>query len=705
MSDRTARRLAWALFGVELVLFGIGVWLTILIGSHRGGVVADLVSDAGYLLAFVLLFPGLGVVLATRRPRNPLGWLMLVVGFFAVEPLSIYGTYALETGRSGGAAALAATSWTWVPAIGISGVFVLLLFPDGHLPSPRWRWFAWAAAIGMVVVSLAIFFGPGDLADFDHPELRNPFGIEALESFIGVFYAALLVIPLGILGGALSLVVRYRRSGPVERLQIRWLATAAVIVAILYGGAMAASILFGATWGSGSDDPGWILAIQNAAVLSFGLLPISIGVAVLRYRLYEIDVVIRKAVIVTAIAAFFTAVYLAVVGGIGALVESRSTTALSFISAAVVAALFQPVLRRARRLADRVVYGKRATPYEVLAEFSERVGETYAADDVLPRMARVVAEGVGASRADVWLRVGDRVRVAASWPSDAEPRDPVAFAGDELPELPGADASFRVEHHGEVFGALTVTMPASDPMDEAKARLVDGLATQGGLVMRNVRLSEDLRLRLQDLKAAQKRLVAAQDLERRRLERNIHDGAQQQLVALAVKLRLVDSLVGRDDEKAHALLADLQSTASEALDDLRDLARGVYPPLLADKGLGEALAAQVTRSVVPIEIAPDGIGRYAPEVEAAVYFSVLEALQNVAKYAAASHAAVRLGLDGRNVTFEVEDDGIGFDPSATSGTGLQGIADRLGALDGSVVVRSAPGQGTVISGRIPVGEA
>jgi signal transduction histidine kinase len=705
VSEHTARRLAWAVFGVELVMFGIGGWLTILLGLHHGDVVAELVSDGGYLLAFVLLFPGLGVVLATRRPRNPLGWLMLAVGFFAVEPISIYGMYALETGRPWGDWAVAAMSWSWVPVIGISGVFVLLLFPDGRLPSPRWRWFAWTEAVGMVLISLAILLEPSDLADFGHPELENPFGIEALESVIGVSYAALLVIPLGILGAAWSLVVRFRRSGPTERLQIRWLATAAAVVAILYGGAMVASIVFGATWESGSEDPGWIVALQNAAVLSFGLLPLSIGVAVLRYRLYDIDVVIRKAVIVTAIAAFFTIVYLAVVGGIGALVESRSTTALSFVSAAVVAALFQPVLRRARRLADRVVYGKRATPYEVLTEFSERLGGTYAADDVLPRMARVAAEGVGATRADVWLRVGDRLRIAASSPSDAEPHEPVPFVGDDLPVLAGADASFRVEHHGEVFGALTVTMPASDPMDEAKARLIEGLAAQGGLVMRNVRLSEDLRLRLEDLKAAQKRLVAVQDQERRRIERNIHDGAQQQLVALAVKLRLVDSLVGRDDEKAHASLAELQSAASETLADLRDLARGIYPPLLADKGLAEALAAQARRSVVPVEIAPDGIGRYAPEVEAAVYFSVLEALQNIAKYARASHATVRLGLDDGSLTFEVEDDGVGFDSAAARGTGLQGIADRLGALDGSVDVRSAPGEGTVVAGRIPVGAA
>jgi signal transduction histidine kinase len=704
VTERSARRLAWTVFGVELLLFGIGAWLTIMLGLHQGDVASELVGGVGYLLAFVLLFPGLGVVLATRRPKNPLGWLMLLVGVFAVEPLSIYGTYALQTGRPGGAWAVAATSWTWVPVIGIAGVFVLLLFPDGHLPSPRWRWFAWTVALGMVLVSLAILLGPGDLADFGHPELENPFGIEVLGSFIGVFYAALLVIPVGILGAAWSLVVRFRRSGPTERLQIRWLATAAIVVAILYGGAMVASIVFGATWESESEDPGWILALQNAAVLSFGLLPLSIGVAVLRYRLYDINVVIRKAVIVTAIAAFLTIVYLAVVGGIGALVESRSTTALSFISAAVVAALFQPVLQRARRLADRVVYGKRATPYEVLAEFSERVGETYAADDVLPRMARVVAEGVGATRADVWLRVGDVLRVAASWPSDAAPRDALPFGGDDLPELPGADATFRVEHQGEVFGALSVTMPASDPMDEAKAHLIDRLAAQGGLLMRNVRLSEDLRLRFEDLKAAQKRLVAAQDMERRRLERNIHDGAQQQLVALAVKLRLAKSMMGRDDERARALLSEVQATAADTLEDLRDLARGIYPPLLADQGLAAAIAAQGRKSAVPVEVSPNGLGRYPAEVEAAVYFSVLEALQNIAKYARATRAIVRLGVDGDDLTFEVEDDGVGFDVSETAGgTGLQGIADRLAALDGRLHLRSKPGAGTVVMGRIPVG--
>jgi signal transduction histidine kinase len=210
---------------------------------------------------------------------------------------------------------------------------------------------------------------------------------------------------------------------------------------------------------------------------------------------------------------------------------------------------------------------------------------------------------------------------------------------------------------------------------------------------------------IEDLRASRQRLVAAQDEERRRIERNIHDGAQQQLVALAVKLRLADALVGKDEERAHALLGELHGETSQALEDLRDLARGIYPPLLADEGLAAALSAQARKSSIPVEVVPDGIGRYPEETEAAVYFSCLEALQNVAKYAEASKATVRLSQLNGSLAFEVTDDGRGFDPAAASrGTGLQGIADRLAALGGAVDVVSSPGAGTTIAGRIPVTE-
>ncbi len=233
-------------------------------------------------------------------------------------------------------------------------------------------------------------------------------------------------------------------------------------------------------------------------------------------------------------------------------------------------------------------------------------------------------------------------------------------------------------------------------MNPSKERLIQDLAGQAGLVLRNAALIEDLR-------ASRQRLVSAQDAERRRIERNIHDGAQQQLVALAVKLRLADALVGKDEERAHALLGELHDETSQALEDLRDLARGIYPPLLADKGLAVALEGQARKSAVPVTVASDGIGRYPQAVESAVYFSCLEALQNIAKYADASSATIRLERSNGSLTFDVTDDGVGFDPGAAGrGTGLQGIADRLAALGGTVEIRSAPGEGTTVSGRLPV---
>jgi signal transduction histidine kinase len=283
----------------------------------------------------------------------------------------------------------------------------------------------------------------------------------------------------------------------------------------------------------------------------------------------------------------------------------------------------------------------------------------------------------------VWLAVGLGFRPVAVYPLDADPERP----DDHVAE---------VRHQGDLLGALSVAMPANDPMDPGKEQLIADLAAQAGLVLRNVRLVEDLR-------SSRRRLVAAQDEERRKLERNIHDGAQQQLVALAVKARLTRALTERDPAKASEMLQQIEAETQSALEDLRDLARGIYPPLLADKGLEAALTAQARKSPVPVIVTGDGIGRYPQEVEAAVYFSVLEALQNTAKYAGAEHAEIRLAYDDDALRFQVHDDGRGFDPDATGyGTGLQGMVDRLAALDGVVTVTSRPGDGTTVVGRVPV---
>jgi signal transduction histidine kinase len=503
---------------------------------------------------------------------------------------------------------------------------------------------------------------------------------------------------VGAVASVVALVLRYRRSRGEERQQVRWLAyTGAGALAIFLIGPF--SFLISETVGE------WVFWMGLTLLLALAV-PLASGIAILKYRLYDLDVVVKKTVVLGAVLALMTVVYLVVVVGIGAIVGGTDDPILTFVGAAIVALAFQPVRARARHLADRLVYGKRATPYEVLSEFAERMSGTYSTDDVLPRMAHLLATGTGARAAGVWLRIGDHLRPAAVHPS-GEPEPPaVGLDGDALPAIPGADLALPVTHRGELLGAVSVAMPPSEPPTPTQERLLRDVAAQAGLVLRNVRLTEELRANLEELRASRQRIVTAQDARAKALERNLHDGAQQQLVALAVKLGLAETLFGRDADRVRAMLGELKAEAQDALDNLRDLARGIYPPLLADRGLVAALQAQARKLPVPVEVAGDGVGRFPPEVEAGVYFCVLEALQNVSKYAGAGRARVTLAVDEGSLVFAVEDDGAGFDPASTPrGAGLENMADRISALDGKLEVRSAPGQGTTVTGRLPVAAA
>jgi signal transduction histidine kinase len=277
-----------------------------------------------------------------------------------------------------------------------------------------------------------------------------------------------------------------------------------------------------------------------------------------------------------------------------------------------------------------------------------------------------------------------------------------------LPALPGATRAVEVRQQGELLGALSVTKRRGEALTPIEQKLVDDLAHQAGLVLKNVGLSADLRARLDELRASRQRLVSAQDVERRRLERDLHDGAQQHLVALKVKLGLAEMLLLRDPTKAAGILGQIKGDADEALETLRDLARGIYPPLLADKGLVVALESQVRKAMVPVRVESAGVARYAQDIEATVYFCVLEALQNVQKYAGASQVVVRLraSTDPATLTFEVEDDGTGFETAtARKGAGLTNMNDRVDALGGTVQVMSHPGAGTRVSGDLRVQES
>ncbi|MGZ8580351.1 MAG: sensor histidine kinase [Actinomycetota bacterium] len=441
---------------------------------------------------------------------------------------------------------------------------------------------------------------------------------------------------------------------------------------------------------SGDPDSGLAAASANllmvllVVTIVFGI-PAATAIAIFRFRLYDLDLVIKKTVIFAVVVAILLAIGgLAAVASVFPFVPSLyETPPLMLFLGLAFGLLAIPLYRLATRIADRIVFGGRASPYEVLTEFSERVGETYADDDVLPRMAAVLGEATGASAATVWLRLGADLQPAATWPVGAE--DPADVPADAV----------EVLHRGEPLGALSVTLPASDPMNPSKERLIRDLAGQAGLVLRNVRLIEELR-------ASRQRLVTAQDEERRKLERNIHDGVQQQLVAMNVQLGLLARTAANDPAKARDLATTLQAHATSTLEDLRDLARGIYPPLLADQGLGPALAAQARKAAVTATVEGADVGRYPREIEAAVYFCTLEALNNVAKYANAEHATVRIAQEDGHLTFTVADDGRGFDPDDVGlGTGLQGMTDRLDALGGDLAVESAPGRGTKVSGRVP----
>jgi signal transduction histidine kinase len=683
-ADRAVERPArwpWVVLALFAAIALVGLWTAAANGESVAGQVP-------YVIAFTM-FGVVGALIVSRDRRNVIGLMLLWSAVFTASSFAgqELATRFIVAGREGPLVVALALLGNLGWAVGILPVLFLLplLFPDGRLLSPRWRPLFRFIVAFLVLVGLSLLLGQETLTGSqDSVTVPNPFYVGVtvnLDAVINVLFVVLFAL------GVLSVFMRFRRASGLVRQQIKW-----VVFGLL-------AAFVGILVSDFVKDPIANALIGGTAFLAF---PVSIGVAVLRFRLYELDVVVKKAVVYAALALFATLVYLGLVVGVGAWL-GRGSSFLTMVAAVVVAVTFQPIRARLGRLANRLVYGSRATPYEVLSDFSARVGDAYADEDVLQRMARILGEGIGAERTDVWLAVGRELHDVAVWPSDAAAAASILLSGDRMPPIGDTDRAYPVEQAGEFLGALAVRKPASDPVSPADEKLIAGLAGQAGLVLRNVRLTEELKLHLEDLKAAQKRLVTAQDEERRRLERNIHDGAQQQLVALSVKARLARSVSERDPGRAAEMLEQIERETQTALEDLRDLARGIYPPLLADKGLPAAIDAQARRSSVPVDVSPDGVGRYPQEVESAVYFSCLEALQNVAKYARASRAAVRLGESGGALVFEVADDGTGFDPAtAAHGTGLQGIADRIAALEGTLEVRSAPGEGTTVVGRVPL---
>jgi signal transduction histidine kinase len=511
---------------------------------------------------------------------------------------------------------------------------------------------------------------------------------------LAVLFAVLLAAAFA------ALAIRYRRGEREVRQQIKWIMLAAAAAAVCQGAALAAVGVSG-----DASNPVTISAYVLIPVIALFGVPAIITVAILKYGLYQIDVIINRAVMYGLLSAALTAIYLTIVVGIGTLAGYAGGPLLTTTAALAIAVLFQPLRRRAQLLANRIVYGQRATPYQVLADFAEDMAGQLDADTALDRMASVLAGATGAVRVEVWVRVGTQLRPQVTWPRGSTPSPAVPLLDDaELPAFELATRTVAVRHGDELLGALTVQKPKSEAVSAAEDKLLAHLASQAGLVLRNVRLTAELQGTIDELRASRRRLVQAQDQERHRIERNLHDGAQQQLVALSIQLGMLEDSAG-DPGEVKQMTGQLRAGLRAALDDLRALARGIYPPLLAEQGLGPALKAQAGKASLPVLVEADGIGRYPRDAEATLYFCILEALQNVAKYAQASRATVALSCRDGHLEFSVTDDGAGFDTTnAAHGTGLQGMADRMSAVGGTLHVQSTQGLGTTISGGMTVSE-
>jgi signal transduction histidine kinase len=663
------------------MLAAVDVWLGL---NRPAGAVPYGIGFFIYAATYLCPAP-VGALIASRRPRHPIGWIMLAIGLAsAIQGLLGESARQLYGPNPELGAALFFISNSLSRLVLLLYGILLLLFPDGRLPSRRWRAVVVVGVVALTASCALDVITQGPLADYAMvTPPQNPFGIPlpdvaqhvvGLSTFIGLFGFLLLSI--------VSVGLRFRRAGPELRLKLKWFALAGSLLVATFVGANVITP-------NGSWPPP---QAGVAELIAAGAMVAAIAIAILRHRLFDIDLVISRTVEYGALAGVIAAFYIAVVAGVGSLLASGSESRLflAIVATAFVAVAFQPLRARLERLANRLVYGVRAVPYEVLADFTSRLDGRENSLQLLPVMAKMLAQGTGSDAATVWLHENGREVAASSFPEHQH----------VTPDT--ATRSVLLQHAGANLGTLTVVRRSGEALSPTEERLMDGLASQAGLVLHSAGLQDELSRRMVELRQSRHRLVTAQDEARRRLERDLHDGAQQNLVSLRMKLGLAASVAREKPGSLEPLLQEMQSELGDALDSLRNLARGVYPPLLEAEGLKAALRARARQVPISIDV-QGGSERYPRELEGAVYFCCSEALQNLTKHSRATRGSVRVWCEDGRLCFEVRDNGRGLDAArAKSGGGLQNIRDRLDVLGGVVDVSSTPGVGARVAGWVPL---
>lgn len=682
----TIRRVGYLLIALAASFIVTHVWISVSIDDTD-----EVVRNVVLGIAFV------AVLTASMRaaPRNGTVWALLWAAFFgaggeAAESIGLARTgFSWDEIAAGGvavapsaldplgAAALSVVSWAWLPSTFLIVIHLAILFPDGRPASNRWRWVAWVSGAAIGVVSLATGLATAPWVETRYDEITgsgDPAGSWGILT-LGLMLAAAASV--------VHLVRRYRRSSAIARLQYRWVTWALTLNVVVILGVL----------GLPFDR----LGVGDLPItLALVALPVSMGVAITRYRLFDIDIVISRSLLFVGLAGFITVIYAVVVVGVGSLVGGSSLW-LSISATGVVAVAFEPVRHRLQRWINRLVYGQRATPYEVLSDLTGRLAATERGDGLLGRMAQRLREGTGADRAVVWVAGPAGLHAAANAPEAARPGDLVREPGDL------AGLVVPIEHEGEALGALSVESRRGEALTAIERRLVEDLARSAGLFLRRRRLDVVLEQNARELAESRRRLVDEQDMERRRLESDLHDGPHRHIVALMRRLEGAARLASEEGSgEASTMIRRMAGDAREAIDQIEVIARGLYPKVLETYGLAAAISVAAGLTSMDIRVETNLDGRHDVQLEAAIYFCVSEALTNAVKHGEGPIDVVVSDGDGE-LAFQVSDSGPGFDPRAVlRGAGLNNMADRLDALGGPLTLASAPGEGTTVSGRLPL---
>src|SRR5215211_5583889 len=681
MSHRAAARLAWLLCALSLVLTALSLLLLVLNLSHPSTYIYDLWFDS---TAAAISFALVGALIAARRPANPVGWLMCLfglavsIGHFSAE-YAIYALLAQPNSLPASQALAWIASWILVIWEGLL-LFLFLLFPTGRLPSRRWRSLAWltgAFVIGDLITCAFSSEAPTGLGP-----IRNPLG---LEGFSNVYYVFLFIAPVVYVAVASSLFVRLRRARGVERQQIKWFVYAAAITPTI--------IILGYNIPSAIDTPFWSeLSRLTLIIPSTAAIPVSIGIAILRYRLYDIDRIINRTLVYVALSAIVVGAYVLVVGGMGALLQAQHNLLISILAVGLVAIIVEPLRVRLQRGVNRLMYGQRDEPYAVLSDLGRRLESTLAPKEALSAIVEMVVRALKLPYAAIALR-GDGKFVTA-----AEHGHP---SGElEVPPL---------VYQSEEVGRLVVTpRTPGEAFAPADKRLLDDLAHQAGAAAHAARLTADLQ-------SSRERLVNAREEERRRLRRDLHDGLGPTLGGLTLGLDAARSMLARDPEGAEALLSELKAQTQEAVSSVRRLVYGLRPPALDDLGLVSAIRQQASKHgylrddlsrlageaegknglTFSVE-APEHLPPLPAAVEAACYRIAQEAIINVSRHAQASACRISLSVDHGEHALELEitDDGVGIPEGRLAGVGMSSMRERAEELGGTLDIEMGPERGT-----------